>query len=463
MSQTINISQASDLNVLNITEKMQDDAGKLRNGEIHLGKKHYDVTFRDNKAEVRRHFYGFSGWVMSFFVKTNTATAQAIQAKINAVISEEGKETASKKNSFAIISNTRAKLNEVVKENPNKKVIEVADYGLASNRNIVKDSRLVDYFNVNLDDLEDNPQKINFNKIDGYNTLIGILPETLMPTKLPATLKKIANKSLSIDPRVKEKSNYGLKRVQEWKNFLARPENLAKINIPEKLYKYLHLDKGFDTGKQTGWEAEFRANKDNALKAFVMKNTPYSNRDASEETIDLVAGKIKEYVEIFHMDDSPEKEAKFKEFFDEKNWMGPYEEAKLNEYIDDYGEEDGRELFKSNMDDIMNHRTFLMFVNIFTTSTFRQTSKLGLDFFKEQGVPVLFQFSDYSGKSLKGREDEIRNNPFWKQGYTTAFNKGIGSAITHSEMRHAFRLLEQNDATNGRKANIKFVEGGIHS
>ncbi|MBP3848859.1 MAG: hypothetical protein J6D22_03830, partial [Pyramidobacter sp.] len=365
------------------------------------------------------------------------------------------------KNSFQIISSNRAKLNEIIAENEDKKIIEVADYGLKPNRELVKDSKLVKNINAEmLDEDEDQPRKINFNKIDGYNTVIGIVPKSLDIRTLPGTLKKIANGTLEISKAVSNGSQYGLNRVQEWKNFLARPEVLEKINIPAKLYKYLHLEPGHAPAKKSGWEASFAADKDLALKQFVLKNLPYSQKDVSEESIDLVVGKIKEYVEIFHMEDSPEKTQKLDDFFKKENWFGPEDQIELDKDIAERGEDAGKAKFNSRPLETRN--LYNLFTNIFVFSTFRQTSKLGLDFFREQGVPVMFQYSDYNGKSLKGREGEIRGENFWKNGYQVVKNKGVGgSAITHSELRHVFRLIDKS-AQDGTTFNVKFAEGGIH-
>ncbi len=458
MSQSIlHIGGIGDIGAMNVTDKLQDDKGDFRNGQVRIDTRRYDVTFRDGKADVSRSFYGFTGWIMSLFVGKKTTTALAIEKKLNDVITGADKDTAFGKNSFQIISSNRAKLNEILAESGGKKVIEVADYGLKPNRDLVKNSKLVAGINAELlDEDEEAPRKINFNKIDGYNTVVGIVPGALDARNLPATLQKIAGGKLVIDDKIKPRSQYGLQRVKDWRSFLARPENVKKLNIPAKLYGYLHLDPGLVTEKQTGWKAAFSADKDRALKQFILKNLPYSFRNVSEESVDLVAQKIKEYVEIFHMEDSPEKTRKLDEFFKKENWFGPEDQALLNERIEEYGEEDGREMFEGNP--LESRQLYGLFTNVFVVSTFRQASKLGLDFFLEQGVPVMFQYADYNGKSLKGREDEFRKENYWTQGCDAVKDKGVGgSAITHSELRRVFRLLER---PGGKELNVKFAEGG---
>ncbi len=79
---------------------------------------------------------------------------------------------------------------------------------------------------------------------------------------------------------------------------------------------------------------------------------------------------------------------------------------------------------------------------IFVTEFFRQTSKLGLEFFAEQGVPVVFAYNslDNSGSVMDVRA--IKTTP-WKEG---GYRDGQGSfneGITYSEMRHVERLMNK--------------------
>ena len=64
---------------------------------------------------------------------------------------------------------------------------------------------------------------------------------------------------------------------------------------------------------------------------------------------------------------------------------------------------------------VTNTPTFMMVQDIIMYATFRQTSKLGLSFFKEQGVPVMLQYSDNRLKSLRGAGfNSIINENSWK-------------------------------------------------
>ena len=88
-------------------------------------------------------------------------------------------------------------------------------------------------------------------------------------------------------------------------------------------------------------------------------------------------------------------------------------------------------------------------------STFRQTSKLGIDFFLENNVPVLFQHAAHRHNDLseKNRMQKIITENFWKEGQLDKDTGG--SLITHSELRHANHLLEKYEDESG----INYVNG----
>ena len=91
----------------------------------------------------------------------------------------------------------------------------------------------------------------------------------------------------------------------------------------------------------------------------------------------------------------------------------------------------------------------ITFSNVFTNAMFRRTSKMGLEFFKEQGIPVLFQYADYTGKTMEGRFNSEVKYEAAKHGLDDVRKSG-GSPITYSEMRRAAKIskeasLRQND------------------
>ena len=99
--------------------------------------------------------------------------------------------------------------------------------------------------------------------------------------------------------------------------------------------------------------------------------------------------------------------------------------------------------------------SYVLFSDILMYATFRQTSKIGLDFFKSQGKPILFHTSDRKSMDF-GDMAWIKGENHWKSGQLDP--KYGGSEITHSEIRHATKLIEKyGDGTDG--ADLWFVKG----
>ena len=73
-----------------------------------------------------------------------------------------------------------------------------------------------------------------------------------------------------------------------------------------------------------------------------------------------------------------------------------------------------------------------VFDNVATTAFWRQTSKLGLDFFKARGQTVVFDWTTFDGMRSDGAELEDK---WWKRGDEDVGDRS-GAAITNSEMRH---------------------------
>ena len=64
-----------------------------------------------------------------------------------------------------------------------------------------------------------------------------------------------------------------------------------------------------------------------------------------------------------------------------------------------------------------------------------------IDFFRDKGTPVMFQFADYNGHSFIGHEQELFEPEAWRGGENTdAYREKGGAGITNSEMRHAVRM-----------------------
>ena len=78
-----------------------------------------------------------------------------------------------------------------------------------------------------------------------------------------------------------------------------------------------------------------------------------------------------------------------------------------------------------------------------TTADFDMEKAKSMEaFFKEQGIPVLFQYADYTGKSMEGRFRAEVKNEAAKHGLDDIRRSG-GSPITYSEMRRAAKISKE--------------------
>ena len=228
-----------------------------------------------------------------------------------------------------------------------------------------------------------------------------------------------------------------------------------------------------------GWKKDFKMNPDQALRNFVIKNLSpkvVTEAGANDETIDMLCAKLKEYVAIYNMEDGAEKKAKMEEFLKFENWPCTNEDkARINGLINDsidavakeknmpvdnarrtYGKKIKERAYQGSPSRaLLNLSSYNLFTNVLMYATFRQTSKIGLDFFKGQGKPILFHTSHRDLTDF-GDTGWILNENHWKTGQMDQNN--IGSEITHSEVRHANKLIQRygNDI-NG--ANLWFVRG----
>ena len=118
--------------------------------------------------------------------------------------------------------------------------------------------------------------------------------------------------------------------------------------------------------------------------------------------------------------------------------------------FNDFAATHGQERASKIADDksLDERRLFNLFRNVLSYAFFRQTSKLGLEFFRDKGTPVMFQFADYAGQSYKNREMDLYKPEGWRKGENSEdFSKDGGAPITNSELRRAVKLneVEPND------------------
>lgn len=197
-------------------------------------------------------------------------------------------------------------------------------------------------------------------------------------------------------------------------------------------------------------------------KAF-LHHSLYSFETSS--SIDLLARKMTEYVEIYAIEDKAERDRALGAFFAKANWLTPDEQVKFDELAGKRGKAVANSVIEKK--ELDGRKLFNSFRNVLSYAFFRQTSKLGLEFLRNKGTPVMFQFADYSGRSYHGREDELHAREAWRDGENTQeFREKGGAPITNSELRRAMKLsnphrLNRDEASINVEEPVNANEPGI--
>lgn len=474
----IRTNDISKISVMDVINKMQRTDGTLQTStKVEVNGHTYEFSLsqgEDGKLRATTNVLqdkGIFNSLKRFFCGVSADeraarmnVANAITQKMASIIND---------NKYTQITNNLLTFRTIVNKNlaANNTNIDIADYGLDPNRKLVKINNLLDKIR---NEYADKGVNISFRQIDSYNSANKISPATLCIHPHPENCGQEGNYedtmnaicSGELGDKFDKYQGIPKDKAEEWHKFLQRPENMKKINIPAKLNEYLHQPADSVVEKQTGWKAEFKADPDKALKNFILKNLSYDFRDISANELNVLIKDVKRYLDIMNIPDKNERDRKLEEFFDLSNgWRNEKEqeeyEKELQSLRNDYPDSPEEEIiaFANVNNNIGKTRRFLMLNNVFVYSTFRQTSKLGLDFFHEQNIPVMFQFADYKGADLEGRfgdiENEIKNRKDENGNFIRIPNKA-GSAITRSEMRHAIRMQKRLDLD----FDLNLIHGG---
>ena len=89
-------------------------------------------------------------------------------------------------------------------------------------------------------------------------------------------------------------------------------------------------------------------------------------------------------------------------------------------------------------------KLYLALDEIIKSAFFRQTSKLGLDFFKEQGTPVMFYWTNPQGFSMPDNNSALTDK--WWHNPDAKIRDHHAAYITFSEMRHVTKMQKAPDA-----------------
>lgn len=166
---------------------------------------------------------------------------------------------------------------------------------------------------------------------------------------------------------------------------------------------------------------------------------------------------MKSYIEIYAIEDEKKRDEAYGEFFRSSNWLMPKEQKSFNDFAAKYGKEHASK-FADESKSLDERQLFNLFRNVLSYAFFRQTSKLGLEFFRDKGTPVMFQFADYAGQSYKNREMDLFKPEGWRKGENSEdFSKDGGSPITNSELRRAMKI-NSADSLNRDVNNINAEE-----
>lgn len=444
---TIRANNIDDIDTIDVIDKLQDKTGKLNStAKIVINGESFTLSAKDkgnNKVAInvtKNYASGLKGFLQKLF-GYRSQVAHSITSKLATIMTS---------NKYAQITQNLLQFRSIVSESLKKGVkdIEIADYGLSPNRQIVSTNNLVKKIQ---NEFASEGVKLRFIQIDNYNAALNIAPDRLLicpkaknmknSETYSQTINNIKNGEHKIREDRRKSYNISPEMLDAWKNFLSREENVKKIDIPTKLNEYLHQDPNSIPEKETGWKAQFKADPDKALRNFVLKNLSYEYKDITQEEFEELVSDVKNYLDVMNIKDEKERNEKLKEFCATENWRNEKEQERYDDFYNDdikkgYSPEEARERAD---DGPMYTARFQRLNSIFSIATFRETSKLGLEFFKEQNIPVMFQFADYYGNNLQGE----KFNNILSETKSLDEDKKQGSAITHSELRHAKRLKER--------------------
>lgn len=273
---------------------------------------------------------------------------------------------------------------------------------------------------------------VNFTSVDYYNNQFGIDPKTLSFDTLPGILNDVKNGTLKI---VDGKDNIvPREKLERWGQFLH--QNAEKLDIFAKIRQYkAAAEKPRMFKGSTGWLGEAaRKGIDRMMEALIRKNIPGDMlRIAGEYKLtdrDITALSYF-FQELAARDGKASKE-------DLKTLM-----------MEGLGYAGYKSTSPRFIDSLLMIATKVM-----CNMVFRQTSKLGLEFFKQEGTPVMFQWSNHEGVSLENSEKTIKNT-WWKDERDSVHNH-YGATITFSEMRH---VMKMQDELGGNPPDILKVYG----
>ena len=267
---------------------------------------------------------------------------------------------------------------------------------------------------------------ITATSIDNYNQGLGIMWTAISIDTVDTVVDGLRkNETPGPRPGYQPTGGVSLERLPRWGRFLH--ENADKLDIFGRINGYIEAAGNKSRYRNaTGWKGEAaRRGIEKMMESLVRKNIGTNQVLAglhftSDKDIKAVA---KTLVEV----------AKNKARNLDVDWRDILK-RKLREVGYSKKEIESTFLF-DGIQTLCEDVVRVMF--------FRQTSKLGLDFFKKEGVPVMFQWSTHKGISMENAGNTLKNK--WWQDNSDSIRNHIGAAITFSEMRHAEKMMADAD------------------
>lgn len=415
MSIDVNYGHIADVSIKSFADLSSPSVAQK--ATIQVNKNTFSVSIRED-GRVDVSFKGFK-FMYLFRGYTKTRLRNQIEAQINdwrTAIAKPSRQAVTDK----IGANTEKAFSETFGYNLDGQVdanrAEVAVYGFSDVRRLNAPSA--------------ERHNIQYSMIDNYNRGIGIRPQAVTADNLQQHLRNISNGTCQISNNL-----LGLSRnkAELWMNFLARPENLARIDIFSRLKTYVRIgnEQKPEDKLLTGWKGVF-ANKgrDAGLKEFVRKNIPgdmrqfsytktsdmtYVQEPYTDEHIEVIARTLKILVE--KCPDNVNRENVRKAVLGAARACGVHlTEGKLGGFID-------------------------LLDGVVACAFFRQTSKMGLEFFKENRTPVMFYWTNHQGQTIS-ENNRTLSSKWWKNP-ANSVSDHYGASITYSEMRHVEKMLEK--------------------
>ena len=262
--------------------------------------------------------------------------------------------------------------------------------------------------------------------IDRYNQGIGVLYGSVGLSSIQDILSGIQNGTIQRNPG---QSGIPDEKLMAWVQFLKRDENFAKINIFGRLNEYINIGDRPSTADMnlTGWKGEFaRKGTQEAMEAFVRKNVSGSSANAIDGSYITPLAQVLTSIAR----------------------AGTLNEQSIMSALETAAEKTGSDPSK----------LFLALNDIVQCAFFRQTSKLGLDFFKERGTPVMFYWTNHQGLAMPDTNRALTDK--WWHNPHADITEHYGANITFSEMRHVMKMQKSTAGTPLTLAKVEGMEIG---